>query len=423
MSAYAASRLPCTYAALQRVFAEARVRGLALNTPKTEWLTLHTLHTSTQLAVRLPGFSPASLLDFGSGPGTAALAAADTWRGAVRESVSVEQSADMLALSDALREAMRTHDAAAAPPPPRCVPSLTRLRGPEQQRRFSLVVAAYSLGELPTAAARQAAVRRLWAHTRDVLVILEPGTPKASLVVRAAREEVLRVEARAARARAKLLKRQPPEGVAQVDRQNDEGVHVVAPCAHEQRCPMDGTRSWCHFAQRVQRPPAQRLVKGATSARPYQDERFSYVILRRGPRSARPALSQLVAFSADSDFDEEDGYVEDDERDSDADDDDSSGSDASASEDDEDEPSASAEARALAVASAASGWARLVRPPRRRSRHVVLDVCAPDGQLQRRTVAASHQRLLGPGSYALARRARWGDAWPHPPVGHTDDHA
>ena len=36
--------------------------------------------------------------------------------------------------------------------------------------------------------------------------------------------------------------------------------------------------------------------------------------------------------------------------------------------------------------------------------------------MQQQTVAASHNELLGPGSYRMARKARWGDAWPHPAV-------
>lgn len=64
-------------------------------------------------------------------------------------------------------------------------------------------------------------------------------------------------------------------------------AHVVAPCPHDGACPMDGTRSWCHFPQRFTRTRLQRSSKvlpGGHPARPYQDERFSYVVLRRRPR-------------------------------------------------------------------------------------------------------------------------------------------
>ena len=38
-------------------------------------------------------------------------------------------------------------------------------------------------------------------------------------------------------------------------------AHVVAPCPHDGGCPMDGTRSWCHFMQRFRRSPLQLKVK------------------------------------------------------------------------------------------------------------------------------------------------------------------
>jgi len=96
-----------------------------------------------------------------------------------------------------------------------------------------------------------------------------------------------------------------------------------------------------------------------------------------------------------------------------------------------------------AAAAAAAGWARIVRPPRKRSGHVVLDLCTaarrapPDGdatsgggaapelgsgsglglagrgELVQQVVAAADKRAwLGPAGYRLARKARWGDLWP-----------
>jgi ribosomal protein RSM22 (predicted rRNA methylase) len=101
------------------------------------------------------------MLDFGSGPGTAALAVASMWPASVREIVAVELSRDMLELADVLRESMNAADesdsagAAAAPrprdavPPSRVVPHLSRLNGRQQRRHYDIVVAAFSLGELP----------------------------------------------------------------------------------------------------------------------------------------------------------------------------------------------------------------------------------------------------------------------------------
>ena len=36
---------------------------------------------------------------------------------------------------------------------------------------------------------------------------------------------------------------------------------MVAPCPHDGGCPMDGTRTWCHFVQRFERGRLQQQVK------------------------------------------------------------------------------------------------------------------------------------------------------------------
>ena len=443
VDAYAASRLPCTYAALKYVLNQVCAR---MRTRVQDAKLMRSSHP--QLAVRVPALSPSSMLDFGSGPGTAALVAAAVWPQACSELVCVEPSPHMRSLADSLQAAVSARQPQASPPPCCFISALDRLRGPEQQRRYDLVIAAYSIGELPTRTARQQAIRRLWAHTRDVLVIVEPGTPKASTHVREARQDVLDLARRALRAqdkRAHTAVRNSLLSASADATPDDSSVHVVAPCAHEKRCPAeDTTATWCHFAQRVQRTTAQRVSKGVSNVWSHQvrascvssvrdvfrahpspcsvcadqDERFSYVILRRGPRPSPTSVVGHVQSSVSDDAvdDEEDaqaaGHPEPPEEDSLAGD---------ASDEDEDSNSAddkthvaSAAAMELAVARAAAGWPRVMRPPRRRCRHVILDLCTPAGAFEQRTVAASHHRRLGPGTGDLVRRLRWGDAWPHP---------
>ena len=69
------------------------------------------------------------------------------------------------------------------------------------------------------------------------------------------------------------------------------GAHVAAPCPHDGPCPLAGSRAWCHFGQRFRRPKWLQDAKAPrgrrTSAFSHQDERFSYVVLRRGARPAR----------------------------------------------------------------------------------------------------------------------------------------
>lgn len=65
----------------------------------------------------------------------------------------------------------------------------------QQTRRqtYDLVVASYVLTEMQSDAERRQAVDMLWRQTKDVLVLLEPGTPSGSAYVRHARTQVRRL--------------------------------------------------------------------------------------------------------------------------------------------------------------------------------------------------------------------------------------
>ena len=96
---------------------------------------------------------------------------------------------------------------------------------------------------------------------------------------------------------------------------------------------------------------------------------------------------------------------------------------ASTSAEDEDDPSSllSEDAQRALAAQAAQQWSRVVRPPLKKAKHVVVDLCsaadgaAGRGELVRQVVArlGSERRLGGRGAYRLARELRWGDLWPH----------
>jgi len=60
----------------------------------------------------------------------------------------------------------------------------------------------------------------------------------------------------------------------------------------------------------------------------------------------------------------------------------------------------------------AGQWARMVRPPMKRSGHVIVDVCTPQGTFERRVVAkGGHKHIEW--AYRTARKARWGGLWPN----------
>jgi ribosomal protein RSM22 (predicted rRNA methylase) len=122
----------------------------------------------------------------------------------------------------------------------------------QQSTRYDLVVLGHVLNELPPAE-RPRVVEAAWEQTAGLLLIVEPGTPAAFAVVRAARDKLLAA-----------------------------GARTVAPCAHDAPCPLEG--DWCHFPQRVWRPEFQRRARGAPS--PWEESKYSYAAMAHfGPDS------------------------------------------------------------------------------------------------------------------------------------------
>ncbi len=214
--AYAAHRMPATYAAIGAALTAANARM---------------------------SFAPRQLLDVGAGTGAAAWAATALWPELERATL-IERDSSMLALGRQLAAQARAAVLRSA--------DWRRgdLAGGALLTPHDLVTAAYLLGEL-SESARVGLVDRLWAATGGLLVIIEPGTPSGFAVMRAARDRLLAA-----------------------------GAIVVAPCPHQAACPLTAG-DWCHFAQRLARPAAQRRVKGAELG--YEDEKFAYVALARSP--------------------------------------------------------------------------------------------------------------------------------------------
>lgn len=52
------------------------------------------------------------------------------------------------------------------------------------------MLASYSFGELETPSEQRQALKAMWQATSDILIIVEPGTPAGSGLVRAARAQV-----------------------------------------------------------------------------------------------------------------------------------------------------------------------------------------------------------------------------------------
>lgn len=133
--AYAAARMPATFASTAQAMAEG--------------------------AARLPGFAPATLLDVGAGTGASTWAAGAVWP-SIRGRTLIERSPAAIELGRTLLDGSgaewRETDVSTVKLPP-----------------TDVVVAGYVLGELdPTA--RVGVVDRLWTATRGALVLVEPGS-------------------------------------------------------------------------------------------------------------------------------------------------------------------------------------------------------------------------------------------------------
>ena len=218
--AYALVRMPATYAAVAACL--------------------------SALVEARPDFVPKSLLDVGAGPGTASWGAAETFASL--------QSFMLLDINAALQtlalDLGREHPRLAAMTCRRDAGAL------DDVAPSDLVVASYLIGEVRETERRSLA-ERLWAKTRDTLLVVEPGTP-------AGYERIIAL-------RAHLIA---------------SGAFVAAPCPHDHACPLSAP-DWCHFAQRLPRLRAHIQLKGAEL--PFEDEKFSYVVLTREPPPKRCA--------------------------------------------------------------------------------------------------------------------------------------
>ncbi len=226
VAAYAIARMPATFAACAHALSEASNRA---------------------------AFVPRTLLDIGSGPGTAAWAAVEAYPSleAVR---LLDSHPGMVATGRGLAAhatgVLSTAEWIGAD-----------LRSLPPDLKADLVVASYALNELSAAeASRQAA--ELYARCGGLLLLVEPGSKAGSAVVGAARTALI-----------------------------SAGGRIVAPCPADGPCPM-ADPDWCHFAARLPRLKAHKAAKSADV--PFEDEPFSYLVVARPGISIRPAAARIL---------------------------------------------------------------------------------------------------------------------------------
>jgi ribosomal protein RSM22 (predicted rRNA methylase) len=225
--AYAVYRMPATFAAAASALRQAQLA----------W----------------PHLSPDSVLDLGGGTGAATWAATAVFPDLSRATV-VDQVQNAIELGHRLTR-NSTH------------PTLRRVRWRQCQisdavrnAGADLVALSYVLGEL-TETQQHAAVSAA-AQAGKIVMVVEPGTPSGYQRIVAARQQLI-----------------------------EHGLVVVAPCPHQQDCPLHGV-DWCHFAVRVQRSALHRHVKRGELG--YEDEKFSYVVAAPARSETDPPVSRIL---------------------------------------------------------------------------------------------------------------------------------
>jgi ribosomal protein RSM22 (predicted rRNA methylase) len=218
--AYLAVRLPATFAAAVAALASTRDR------------CSDEIHT---------------MLDLGSGPGTALWAALQVFPTLV-SATALERDPRLIEI--ARRLATNAVHAEATPSALRETQWLQGdLTADLPEGAWDLVVCSYVLNEIREAQ-RAEFIRKAWARTRKLLVVIEPGTKPGFANILALRTRLLA-----------------------------EGATLAAPCPNSLACPMAAGGDWCHFPARVERTADHRRLKDAALG--HEDEKFSYVAFSR----------------------------------------------------------------------------------------------------------------------------------------------
>lgn len=311
----------------------------------------------------------------------------------------------------------------------------TQSKMDHRKRSNNLTVCAYTLSRLD-ADQRHRVLDQLWNSTAETLVLVEHGDSEGFQVIADARQHMISTH-----------------GKMNAKKSGDmKNVAVcLAPCAHDRPCPMlnpkfnpPALNRYCNFGERI--IPSSLPIKSPARHIPHTGDgkalihNFSYVVFHRGvlnqqndvPMVNDAVLAEAYGLSPDQQLSvKPDSFHLDLHQPKEENEEDNEAEDVVEGENSSLEISAEAESSDVAedqqinndddavdTVSKLPGvfpsafyphqYNRIISPPMRRGRHVVLDLCNTAGQLERRIIPKSHGLHYG---YEQAKYSKWGDLW------------
>ncbi|KAF4463013.1 37S ribosomal Rsm22 [Fusarium albosuccineum] len=241
---------------------------------------------------------------------------------------------------------------------------------PQPRKSYDIIVASHLFLKEQQDHYRQAILNNLWnLLNKDggVLIVLEKAHPRGFEAVAHVRDTVLKQFLLPQSGQPEIA----PEDFNPAFHRERELGHVIAPCTNQGVCPMyqttgksTGRKDFCHFSQRFVRPTFYTRMLG-NSQNNQGDVEFSYVAIRRGVAKESSLTGKQATEEAFKGFENSD------------------------------------------VQPDMQTLPRAIMPPLKRKGHVTLDLCTPEGRLERWTVPKSYSKL----AYHDARKSRWGDLW------------
>lgn len=241
---------------------------------------------------------------------------------------------------------------------------------PQARKSYDLIIASHLFLKEKQDHYRQAVLNNLWTLLNKdggVLIVIEKAHPRGFEAVAHVRDTLLKQFFLPQNGAPST----PTEELNPAYQKEREPGHIIAPCTNHGTCPMykevgksKGRKDYCYFNQRFTRPTFYTKMLG-NSPNNQGDVEFSYVAIQRG----RAKADQLPGWKATEQAFA--GY--------------------------ENSPNRP-DMQTLP---------RMVLQPLKRKGHVTLDVCTPEGKIERWTVPKSYSKL----AYHDARKSHWGDLW------------